>query len=158
MKMVLQFQSVKLQSDGKYSGEATYLTELLFEQTSYQTVEKNIRETVAQTDAEIKGIAMTIDGNSGMWGCTVQYRRANAPLPLAFGVDLDTPETIYDYYIEYANKVIDERNQAMDADGNYLYDEISKVISIAEETDGLFLRVKYADDTEGSVDIPYPSN
>lgn len=155
MKMVLQFQSVKLGNDGRYSGDATYLTELLFEQTSYLDAEKAIRETV-QTFAEIKGISMTIDGNSGKWGCTVKYSKATAPLPLAFGCDFDSKEAIFDYYIDYAWKQINERNAQQDADGNCLYDEIKDILGIYEKDDCLSLHVLLNDDYEDAVEIPYP--
>ena len=156
MKMVLQFQSVKLGSDGRYSGEATYLTELLFEQTSYQTAEKSIRETVAPTGAYVNGVAMTIDGNSGKWGCIVKYSKASAPLPLAFGIDLDNQDEINAYYRDYALAKVEEMNQAKDENGEYLYDEIKEIINIFEKKDYLTLHVIYADGSEGAQDIPYP--
>ena len=156
MKMVLQFQSVKRSDNDTYSGEATYLTELLFEQTSYQNAEKSIRETVVQTGAEVKSVSMTIDGNSGKWGCTVKYSKASAPLPLAFGVELDTPEAIYDYYIDYVRQMIDERNDERDPNGEYLYDEVKEILGIYEEDDHLSIHVLLSDDDESAVDLPYP--
>lgn len=156
MKMVLQYQSVKLGNDGRYSGEAVYLTELLFEQTSYPTADETIRDTVAQTGAEVKSVSMTIDGNSGKWGCTVKYSKASAPLPLAFGVELDTPEAIYDYYIDYVRQMIDERNDERDPNGEYLYDEVKEILGIYEEDDHLSIHVLLSDDDESAVDLPYP--
>lgn len=156
MKMVLQFQNVKRADNDTYSGEATYLTELLFEQTSYQNAEKSIRETVVQTGAEVKSVSMTIDGNSGKWGCTVKYSKASAPLPLAFGVELDTPEAIYDYYIDYVREIIDERNNERDPYGEPLYDEVKDILGIYEYDDHLSIHVLLADDDETGVNIPYP--
>ena len=33
-------------------------------------------ENVAQTGANVKGVSMTIDGNSGQWGYIIKYSEA----------------------------------------------------------------------------------
>lgn len=151
MKMVLQFQSVNLGSSGKYNGEATYLTDLLFEQTSYQTADMSIRESVAQTGAKVKGVSMTIDGNSGQWGCIIKYSEAAAPLPLTFGVDIDSQEAIYDYYIEYVKAELDKLVEKQ------TIEEYLDVIDIIEDDENLVAEVNRGYSTE-LVKIPYPIN
>lgn len=155
MKMVLQYQrSVNLLSNGTYSGDATYLTEMLFEQTDYTDAVAEIRKTLDGT-ATITKLLMTVDGNSGKWGCDLHYKDAAAPLPLAFGVD-DSPEAIFDYYIDYADNYCRQRNVTTDENGNYLYDEITKILDIEELDEGLSLTVVCNETNKDTIIIPYP--
>ena len=155
MKMVLQYQrSVNLLSNGKYSGDATYLTELLYEQTDYKDATAEVKNTPDGT-ATITKLSMTVDGNSGKWGCDFHYKDAAAPLPLAFGVD-DSPEAIYDYYIDYAQSYCDKLNSETDENGNYKYNEITEILDIKELDDGLELTVVYNKTDKVKIVIPYP--
>lgn len=155
MKMVLQYQrSVNLLSNGTYSGDATYLTELLFEQTDYKDAAAEVKNTLDGT-ATITKLSMTVDGNSGKWGCYFHYKDAAAPLPLAFGVD-DSPEAIYDYYIDYAQSYCDKLNSETDENGNYKYNEITEVLDIKELDEGLELTVVYNKTDKVKIVIPYP--
>ena len=36
----------------------------------------HLTENVAQTGANVKGVSMTLDGNSGQWGCIIKYSEA----------------------------------------------------------------------------------
>ena len=98
---------------------------------------------------------MTVDGNSGKWGCDFHYKDAAAPLPLAFGVD-DSPEAIYDYYIDYAQSYCDKLNSETDENGNYKYNEITEILDIKELDDGLELTVVYNKTDKVKIVIPYP--
>ena len=51
-------------TNGKYSGDATYLTELLFEQTDYKDAIAEVKNSLDGT-ATITKLSMTVDGNSG---------------------------------------------------------------------------------------------
>ena len=54
MKMVLQLQSTKkYKNTDIYCGEATYLTDMLFDQTKFSTAEKEVRN-VLENIAKIK--------------------------------------------------------------------------------------------------------
>lgn len=155
MKMVLQYQrSVNLLSNGTYSGDATYLTELLFEQTDYTDAVAEIRKTLDGI-ATITKLSMTVDGNSGKWGCDFHYKDAAAPLPLAFGVD-DSPEAIYDYYIDYAQSYCDKLNSLTDKNGQYRYREITDILEIVELDEKLEITVVYDKTDKGKITIPYP--
>ena len=156
MKMVLQYQrSVNLLSNGTYSGDATYLTELLFEQTDYKDATAEVKNTLDGT-ATITKLSMTVDGNSGKWGCDFHYKDAAAPLPLAFGVD-DSPEAIYDYYIDYAHSYCEKLNVEKDDNGKFKYDEITKILDISELEEGLELTVVYNETDKDKVYRPYPT-
>lgn len=144
MKMVLQFQTVNQGNSGLYSGDATYLTELLFEQTSYADAKQAVHDVLSSVCKASK-IQMTIDGNSGKWGCTFHFSEAAAPLPLSFGADLDSPEAIYDYYIEH---VYDN----LPCDG----DEIDSILSIEEGSQSLEVKVRYINGQTQTLKIPYP--
>lgn len=154
MKMVLQFQSVKWSNKyNKYKGNATYLTELLFEQTDYKTAAFEVNNTLAD-NAKISNLTMNVDGNSGKWGCSVDFS-ADAPLPLAFGID-DSPKAIFDYYIEYVESYCGKLNSETDENGNYKYNEITEVLDIKELDDGLELTVVYNKTDKVKIVIPYP--
>lgn len=155
MKMVLQFQTVNQNNNGTYSGDANYLTELLYEQTSFADAKQAVQDVLSPVYKTGK-IQMTIDGNSGKWGCTFHFSEAAAPLPLSFGADLDSPDAIYEYYIDYVWRIINERNALRDANGDYLYDEVKDILGIYEYDDYLSIHVLFDDDEEGSVDMPYP--
>ena len=151
MKMVLQFQSVELgKTSNQYSGDATYLTELLFEQTGYVEAEQAIRKVLKKV-CEIKRLQMTIDGNSGKWGFSVHYNKANTPLPLTLGADIDSPEAIYDYYIEYVKAELDKLVEKQ------TIEEYLDVIDIIEDNENLVAEVNRGYSTE-LVKIPYPIN
>ncbi len=108
-------------------------------------------EIVAQTGANVKGVSMTIDGNSGQWGCIIKYSEAAAPLPLTLGVDIDSPEAIYDYYIEYVKAELDKLVEKQ------TIEEYLDVIDIIEDDENLVAEVNRGYSTE-LVKIPYPIN
>ena len=145
MKMVLQFQTVNQGNSGLYSGDATYLTELLFEQTSYADAKQAVQDVLSPV-CKTRKIQMTIDGNSGKWGCTVHFAEAAAPLPLTIGFDPDTPQAIYDYYIEH---VYDN----LPCGG----DEIDSILSIEEGSQSLEVKVRYINGQTQTLKIPYPT-
>lgn len=156
MKMVLQLQSTKkYKNTDLYCGEATYLTYMLFDQTEFSTAEKEVRN-VLENIAKIKMLTMTIDGNSGHWGCTTHYTDALQPLPLAFGIN-DSPEAVYDYYIDYAERYCEKLNMAKNENGEYLYNEITKICQVIESNNGLVLSVVYDQTDMGELTIPYPT-
>lgn len=154
MKMVLQSQRTKWVDKYKhFEGTASYLTELLFEQTDYATAAKEVISTLQ--DVNIKKFSMTVDGGSGKWGCEFEYTAA-APLPLAFGVD-DSPEAIFDYYYDYVDSYCNKLNGEKDKNGKYLYREITDIRGIAESDLGLVIDVIYDKTDKASLTIPYPS-
>ena len=156
MKMVLQFQTVNQGNNGLYSGDATYLTELLFEQTSYADAKQAVHDVLSPVCKASK-IQMTIDGNSGKWGCTFHFSEAAAPLPLSFGADLDSPEAIFDYYIEYVTQKVQERNDERNRDGEYTYEAVAKILDIYEDTQSLAVVVEYNGGQTSTIHIPYPT-
>ena len=104
-------------------------------------------ENVAQTGANVKGVSMTIDGNSGQLGCIIKYSEAAAPL----GVDIDSPEAIYDYYIEYVKAELDKLVEKQ------TIEEYLDVIDIIEDDENLVAEVNRGYSTE-LAKIPYPIN
>ena len=154
MKMVLQSQRTKWVDKYKhFAGTASYLTELLFEQTDYATAANDVISTLKGIN--IKEFYMTVDGGSGKWGCEFGYTAA-APLPLAFGVD-DSPEAIFDYYYDYVQSYCNKRNCEKDENGEYAYREITDIRGIAESDSGLVIDVIYDKTDKASLTIPYPS-
>lgn len=149
MKMVLQFQSVNFgENNGKYNGDATYLTDLPFPETSYAEAMNEIQNELKNEfgdKVKIKKKQMNIDGNSGQWGCTLHYTEAAAPLPLTIGFDPDTPQALYDYYIEH---VYDN----LPCGG----DEIDSILSIEEGSQTLEVKVRYINGQTQTLKIPYP--
>lgn len=155
MKMVLQFQTVNQGNSGLYSGDATYLTELLFEQTSYADAKQAVQDVLSPVCKASK-IQMTIDGNSGKWGCTFHFAEAAAPLPLSFGADLDSPEAIYDYYYPHVKAYIEQLNDERDGNGDYINEDIVEINYISEDAQSLAVEVKYENGKVDIIQVPYP--
>lgn len=155
MKLVLQNQQVdKGKNSDLYSGEASYLSDMHSEDVDFDEAEQTIRNQLNAL-CEVKRLTMTVDGNSGHWGCVVHYCKAGTKLPLSIGID-EKPEAVYAFYIDYAEQYCEKLNNATDNNGKYINEEITKVLSIAEEDEGLLLEVVYNQIDKDSLMIPYP--
>ncbi|MBR4622751.1 MAG: hypothetical protein IKO44_05185 [Ruminococcus sp.] len=89
------------------------------------------------------------------WGCDFHFKDAAAPLPLAFGVD-DSPEAIYDYYIDYVKKYCEMRNNIANEDGKIFFGNVTDILGIRELDDMLVVLTVFDDFDEGKIKIPYP--